>query len=211
MSGTFSFMAERCAIFIDGGYVSPSPKKAGKLTLDYHIFVEFIHEICRKGSGAGMQSSAFGPSDLRLLRTYVYDCPAFVSENPSIEEKQRQAARDAFFAKLKRLPRFELRLGRLAARPSKDGTYFEQKMVDTLLSIDLTRMAVSKQIDRAIIVAGDSDFVPAIQVAKDAGAVVHLIYFSSSIHHHLLDVCDELHLLKIDDLKSCSLDDSRKS
>jgi len=64
-------------------------------------------------------------------------------------------------------PRFEIRLGKfqqIGLDPPK------QKRIDVLLSVDLVRMSWDHQIDSAIIISGDSDFVPAIKAAKDAGA-----------------------------------------
>jgi len=40
--------------------------------------------------------------------------------------------------------------------------------------------------------AGDSDFVPAIQVARDAGVVAELQYHAKTrVHSELLAACDE--------------------
>ena len=35
-----------------------------------------------------------------------------------------------------------------------------------MFTVDLTQLSMSKKIDRAIIVSGDSDFVPAVEVAN---------------------------------------------
>ncbi len=42
-----------------------------------------------------------------------------------------------------------------------------------------------------MVIAGDSDFVPAVEQAKDAGVVVRLLYFRESCHDELLDAVDE--------------------
>ena len=73
------------------------------------------------------------------------------------------------------------------------GSQFRQKMVDVLMSLDISNMALEKQIQHAILIAGDSDFVPAIKKAKNYGAIVHLYYHSSSVHNEILDEIDELH------------------
>jgi uncharacterized LabA/DUF88 family protein len=44
-----------------------------------------------------------------------------------------------------------------------------QKMVDTKLGVDITSLALKKQIDTIILVAGDSDFVPAAKMARKEG------------------------------------------
>lgn len=56
-------------------------------------------------------------------------------------------------------------------------------------------MSWDHQIQKAILVTGDSDFVPAIQAAKDAG-VLAILYYSKanpqvSALDELLYACDE--------------------
>jgi uncharacterized LabA/DUF88 family protein len=46
-------------------------------------------------------------------------------------------------------------------------------------------------IGKAVIVTGDSDFLPAIEAAKEAGVLVTLYYSQSSIHDELLSAVDE--------------------
>jgi len=86
-----------------------------------------------------------------------------------------------------------VRLGKLICIPSS-GDYV-QKRVDVLLSVDLVRMSWDHQIEKAILVTGDSDFVPAIQAAKDAGVLTVLYYSRAhpkvSALDELLYACDE--------------------
>jgi hypothetical protein len=49
-------------------------------------------------------------------------------------------------------------------------------MVDVLMSIDIVKKSYSKDIKHIILIAGDSDFVPAIKTAKDQDIIVHLFY-----------------------------------
>lgn len=44
-----------------------------------------------------------------------------------------------------------------------------QKMVDTKLGVDITSLALKKQIDTIILITGDSDFVPAAKMARKEG------------------------------------------
>jgi uncharacterized LabA/DUF88 family protein len=97
------------------------------------------------------------------------------------------------------LPRFEVKLGRLQLI----GSQFKQKMVDVLMSLDIVTMAYENQIQHAILIAGDADFVPAIKKAKDYGIIVHLFYHPSSVHNELLDEVDELHEIDNQFIESC--------
>ncbi len=75
------------------------------------------------------------------------------------------------------------------------GGQFRQKMVDVLMSLDISNMSYEGQIQHAILIAGDADFIPAVKKAKDYGVIVHLYYHSSSVHNEILDEVDELHPL----------------
>ena len=80
----------------------------------------------------------------------------------------------------------------MARVDTSTGPKFTQKNVDILLTLDLTRLSVARQIQRAVIVTSDSDFIPAIQAARDAGTIVEL-YYSTKLPYNkeLLEACDE--------------------
>lgn len=121
------------------------------------------------------------------LRTYYYHCLPHQSDLPTEQESRRYAGMWQFLAAVERLPRFQLRLGKLERR----GDGFEQKRVDILMAVDLVRMSWDHHVGTAVLVTGDSDLVPAVEAAKDAGVVVQLWYEPDSVHDELLGVCDE--------------------
>jgi uncharacterized LabA/DUF88 family protein len=98
---------------------------------------------------------------------------------------------------LKDTPRFLYRPGRL----QRIGGEFKQKHVDVHLSVDLVKLSCKHSIDKAILVTGDSDFVPAVDVAKEEG-VVTILYYSNIppmyIHREILEKCDEKYLIDAD-------------
>lgn len=59
------------------------------------------------------------------------------------------------------------------------------------MAVDLVRMSSNRQIEKAVLVTGDSDLVPAIEAARDEGVVVVLFYSPNSRHDELLQACDE--------------------
>ncbi|MBI4371813.1 MAG: NYN domain-containing protein [Elusimicrobia bacterium] len=169
---------ERSAIFIDAGYLSNVLKK------DFPgIAVDFGKLAAELAVGSN------------LLRSYYYNCPPYQSNPPTKEESARKADADAFYAALKKLPRFEIRLGRLAKRAclycSKIG--FQQKRADLMLGVDLVNLSARAQIAKAILIAGDSDFLPAVSVAKDNGVLIHLYHGGpqNPAHRDLFAACDE--------------------
>lgn len=164
---------KRAVVFIDNGYFSKILKNHFKEPdVDYELFSD---NIC---------------GDSERLRTYVYDCMPYQSNPPTENERKRTAKMNKFISCLRKLNRVEVRLGKLQ-KIYVDGKFtFKQKMVDVLLSVDLVRLSWSKQIQDAILVAGDRDYVPAVKAAKDAGVLVKL-YYKKPIHDELLDTVDE--------------------
>lgn len=165
----------RIATFIDAAYLNfMSKNEFGGTRIDYARLAAKIadrHE---------------------LLRTYYYDCLPYQSSPPTPDEQNRFGKHQRFHAKLAAIPRFEVRLGKLEFRGNRsDGApIFQQKRVDILMGVDLVSLAAKHQITDAAILAGDSDFLPAIEVAKAEGVVVHL-YHGASPHRDLLSKCDE--------------------
>ena len=169
----------RVAIFIDGGYMDKVLRNEfGGVKISYDRLACEIACLIRP--------------DLDVLRTYYYHCLPHKSHPPTKRESKRFGAMQSFLESLDRLPRFEVREGRLARRgPDKQGCYhFEQKMVDVLLSVDLVRLSTGGQISHAALVAGDSDFVPAVQAARNAGVSMWLFH-GERYHNELWKLADE--------------------
>ena len=168
-------MPNRVAMFIDGAYLEHVLREEfGKPPIDFQALSETLA----------------GGSD--ILRSYYYHCPAYQSDPPTEEERKRYSGRRRFFEALERLPRYSVRLGRLARRgPDSQGAYrFEQKLVDILLGVDLVLLAAKQSIQEAVLIAGDSDFIPAISVAKAEGVLVRLFH-GANPHSDLWREADE--------------------
>jgi uncharacterized LabA/DUF88 family protein len=137
------------------------------------------------------------------FRTYFYDCPPYQSPSPTEDERRRKSGADKFYYNLRNHKRFEVRLGRLQ-KTGYDPPMFTQKGVDVLLSVDLVRLAWSGKINKAVLVTGDSDFVPAVRDVKDAGIIVEL-WFSRCMHmsDELFQVCDDRFPLSRDLIDKC--------
>lgn len=169
---------ERVAIFIDGGYLDYVLNDAGIFgKLDYRLFADAL-----KGSGD-------------LLRAYYYHCLPYQSATPTPEESQRFGSMQRFLAAIDRTPRFMVRQGKLALRGHRpDGSpNFEQKQVDILMATDIVLLSAKRQVGEIVIVSGDSDFLPAVKIARDEGVVVRLAHGlgKNRPHNELWDMADE--------------------
>lgn len=171
----------RAAIFIDGAYIL-SQLKTLNLAPDYRLLSDYLLKPLRKSV------------PLDLLRCYFYYCPPYMSPEPTDSEKRRMVEHNAFMDELQSLERWAVRLGKLQRRWDGHRESFEQKRVDVLLSVDMVRHSAAGHIQHAIIVAGDSDFIPAIEAAKESGATVTLwCGDESSVHHDLVELADIVH------------------
>jgi uncharacterized LabA/DUF88 family protein len=169
---------DRTAIFLDAGYLEKTfDKEFARTPIDY----------------AKLALELAGGRE--LLRAYYYNCPPFQSNPPTPEEVTRKANADRFYAALNRISRFEVRLGRLEKRqcPSCGVPSYRQKRVDILLAVDLVSISTKQQISRAVLVAGNSDLLPAVHACKEAGVLVHLYHGGpmNRPHRDLYDACDD--------------------
>lgn len=169
----------RIAIFIDGGYLD-------KVLRNEFGGARIAYELLSRQIATQIDPSA------TILRTYYYHCLPYQSNPPTSEESNRFAYMQNFLEAINRLPRFDVKLGRLARRVTEvPGQYlFEQKMIDVLLCIDVVRLSAKGQVADIAIVAGDGDFAPALKTAKEEGVAVWLFH-GDRPHNELLIVADE--------------------
>lgn len=78
-------------------------------------------------------------------------------------------------------------------------------MIDVLMSIDIIKKCIGREIKHIILIAGDADFIPAIKTAKDYDNIAHLYYHPSSVHNELLDEIDEFHPISKELIDKCKI------
>ena len=147
-------MGERVMVFIDGSNLYHSLKNHfGRTDLDIDIF-------CRKLQGRRS-----------LTRIYYYNAKVGFKEEPERFRKQQ-----SFFAGVNAIPYSELRLGRLVYTNWPSVPPYE-KGIDVQLATDMLTHSFKNNYDAAVLVAGDNDFVGAIQAIKDNGKHVEVALF----------------------------------
>lgn len=165
----------RIALFIDGGYLDEVLKFFGKARIDFEKLAEEManpHE---------------------LLRTYYYHCLPYQSSQPSDEEIRFFSGAQRFYKRLNNIDSFTVRLGKMAYRGTDDNgsPVYEQKRVDVMLATDLVMHSTKRLVTHVALLTGDSDFLPAVEIAKSEGVNVTL-FFSTEIrpHDELFDIVD---------------------
>jgi uncharacterized LabA/DUF88 family protein len=168
---------ERVTVFIDGSNLYRCCKdEFDKTSLDFEKFAHLL------------------VGDRKLIRVYYYN--AVVRREDGEERYQNQ---QRFFTRLRKIPYFTLKLGRLERR---NGPPVE-KGVDVNIAVDMLRYAYNDAYDTAILVSGDGDFATAVEAVKDIGK--HLEVAAVGKSYHLRNVCDKFIPLTEEFLAECWL------
>ncbi len=145
----------RVMIFIDGSNLYHVLKQnTDKQNLDYK---KFSQKLC---------------GDRDLIRTYYYNIRQDSPDNPKLAESQ-----DRFLNALYETDYLEVKLGIWKQR----GHTMVEKGVDVMIASDLISHAYEDHYDTAILVSGDADFYPALQIIKDTGKQVEVAAFDSNL------------------------------
>lgn len=178
---------EETYVFIDGEYLSLISKHFGKwkyLKFDLNQFANTI----AKSQG------------LWCAGVYYYTAPPYQSPSPTRDEKIRKSKYDKFINKINRIPNFIVREGR--CQKIDDG--FQQKGVDTLVTMDLTDVS-KKDVRTIVVVICDTDFVPILKKVGESDVEIILFYFSDfkrnskfSMSNHLFTVCNKSILIELE-------------
>jgi len=156
---------QRTAVFIDGSNLYHDLlKNFGQTNIDFFSFVNFL----------------VGKN--KLVKAYYYNAPVNQKEKPEKYKKQQK-----FFSSLGKITKFEVKLGRLEKRLMGPPV---EKGVDVRIAVDIVTHAYSNIYDKAILVSGDADFVPAIKVAQDFGKEVINVCFPKTKSFHLNQICN---------------------
>ena len=154
-------------VFIDAGFLSKLSKYFGSGKYLRYDLIQFGKNLAKK-------------QNLICEQIYYYTSPPFQSNNPSREESERYKKYENFRNALSKNKIISIREGR-CQRLRCDGNFvFGQKGVDALIIIDLISTPLEhKDINKIILIANDSDFVPVIDKLKKLGVEVILYTFYS--------------------------------
>lgn len=189
---------DHTALFIDAGYLDklcqevyavPSGGRKVPLALDLKRF-----------------PAAIAPP--KPWRVFYYYCLPYQDDPPLPAQHAAREAKARFIAFLGGLRGWVLREGRIEKRgaPNRpDQAVYVQKRVDVMLAVDLVRLAWRQEMGRAVLVAGDADFVPAVEDARAAGVHVLLRYAPGTAHGDLVAACDEARPLTREELETIRL------
>ena len=162
---------ERVMIFIDGSNLYHSLKD------NFHRTDIDIGGFCQKLL-----------EKRRLIRIYYYNAIVGLKQEPERYRSQQQ-----FFNNVQQVPYLEMRLGRLVYTAAWPSSPPYEKGIDIMLTTDLLTHSFKQNYDIAILVAGDSDYVGAIQQVKNNGQNAEVALFGrQNTSRPLREVADRI-------------------
>ena len=174
---------DRNYLFIDGGYLR-----------------ERINQFAKEFFG----KEHYGWNCQRIsepyFKAFYYDCA------PDDKTGHRAKEYRECIAETKLLPGVHVAEGVLT-----NGSKRQQKQVDVKLAVDMLSHTLNRNMDSVTLLAGDQDFVPAIEALVRAGMYVSLLYVQTSISPNLRDAADEGNAIDFIDLYGACSSQFRKS
>ena len=208
----------RTAILVDGGFYRKRSKYLwGAKTAEDRAaeLVAYCHaHLKEKGQPEHYLYRIFYYDCSPIGRKSVYH--PLTKKNVDLDKSETYTWSLEFLEQLKRRRKFALRLGRLSEqmnynlKPSvtKDlcsgkrtveslteadfSFNITQKGVDMKIGVDIASLAYKHQVDQIILIAGDSDFVPAAKLARREGIDFVLDPMGTEIKEYLFEHIDGL-------------------
>lgn len=153
-------MLARVMAFIDGSNLFYSAKNED-LRIDFKSFRDLLADSWIYGE------------EILFIRPYYYGSTAGYQPQDSFHEKLMQMGYDTRILPLRQ--KGDVRL---------------EKGVDVWLAVDMVNFAARGQYDIAVLVSGDSDYLPACRTVKDWGKTLLLVTFEKSCAQELKLVAD---------------------
>ncbi len=176
--------------------------------IDGMFLQNIMNEFCLFGKVdfRKLSDKLTGPDHVRA-RTYVFDSLP-ESGSPTFSRKQQ------FLDKLSYLPKFQVETGyvklekRTCPKCGETIEFPRQKKVDILLATRLLECSLDLKIDKIVLVAGDLDFVPAVELAKKKTEMVLAYAETQKIGAatQLKKSCDDRIILTPEYFRDCALE-----
>lgn len=171
----YRYPQEKVAIFIDGANMFHASNYL-KIKIDYKKLIEILRK------------------DRWLLRAYFYT--GVPSGNLPKEVYEDFKKQKGFLNELQNLG---IKVKTMPLKKTPEG--FIEKGIDILIATDMVSLAFRNAYDTAILVSGDSDYVPVIEEIQSLGKRVENASFKRESSYNLRKVCDEfIELDRIKDL-----------
>jgi uncharacterized LabA/DUF88 family protein len=174
-------------IFIDGGYLRRRHAENTEKWFGRKAEIDFpsvVSQLARPNrSYLWMPVERASQIEQPIIKSFYYDC---------LDEEQRPAESDLDFGlrineqnalinNIRQIDGCHIRLGALKGIRRKK----RQKEVDILLAVDMMTHAARQNMTKAVLLAGDQDFKPAVESLVQLGIYVHIVGDSKTTSREL--------------------------
>ena len=180
---------KKAALLIDGAYLRAVATKNHRLD-SVNYTADFIKKFALK---------CFDKKEEELFRIFYYDClPNKKPQRYPVSGREYVSTTEALWQNdLPRQKYFAVRLGGAVhfrgwrrtrwdqRKPPDDSDYkpnYEQKGVDMRIGLDIATFSYERTVERIILVTGDTDFIPAMKMARRSGLQVVLVQLVKLSH-----------------------------
>lgn len=193
-------MVTKVNILIDGGFFTQRFKTLYKKDATVKDVESLISQVMTL-----MKAKTNNETQDILFRAFYYDCKPFSGKvkdhtgTRTIDYSQSKSfnLKNKFIEDVAKLERFALRLGELSftgwkldANSKRWKPDFRQKSVDMKFGLDIATMATKHVVDKIVLVAGDSDFIAPIKMARKEGLLVYIYPMKNHLKDPLIQHCD---------------------
>ncbi len=165
------YKQEKVAIFIDAGNMFHGSNYL-KVKINYKKLVNLLKR------------------DRWLLRGYFYTGIPTADLNLPKEYREQWKKQKNF---LNELQNVGIKVKTMPLKRTPEG--FIEKGIDILLATDMIVLAYNNAYDTAILVSGDSDYIPVVEMIQQLGKRVENASFKRTSSYELRKVCDDFILL----------------
>lgn len=168
-------MKTKISMLIDAGYMREVLK-------DKNIFVNEV-------AISNIVKQSIDDETEILHKVLYYDCTSY-KDKSKIDTNERTFRNDELLDTLSRKERFAVRLGKLkcVGKNKKGEPILVQKGVDIRIALDVAKIIMAHKIHRIILIAGDTDLIPAMKMARIHDIEVGLIrmsYLAEELYSHM--------------------------
>jgi len=191
-------------VFIDGAYLRRQHTNALRdwfgcePEIDFRSVIQGLDALCGPPVPWLPVEYVGSVNDRPELRSFYYDCLP--------EGRPDEIAFRTLLENIREVSGCHIRLGTLKGNKPR------QKEVDVLLVVDMMAHAARKNMDKAVLVAGDQDFRPAVEALVQLGVFVQLVGVDRTTSKELTWAASSYTKLTFDNLFewTCSSQKSRQ-
>lgn len=197
-------------IFVDGGYLRRQHANVTQSwfglepNLDFRLVIRKLEQLADPRDVWFPSETVLQPPE-RETRSFYYDCPDEGKKDKETDEqyKSRIERQDAQLRELREVDGCHLRLGTLKGDKNKR----KQKEVDVLLAVDMLAHAARGNMTKAVLLAGDLDFRPAVEALVQLGVFVQIVADEKTTSKELTWAGSAFSKLSFDDFYNWSSSD----